>query len=75
MPTISCKISDQLAAQLAEAARSEKCSKSALLREALQDRLNRSVCAFDLVKHLRGSIKGGRSDVATDPAHMNGFGE
>lgn len=31
--------------------------------------------AHDLVKHLAGSVKGGPSDLATNPKHMEGFGE
>ena len=80
MTTITCKVSERLAAQLDTVARRERRSKSAVMREALEDRLkaNRrrgSVSAYDLVKHLCGSIKGGPSDLATNPKHMKGFGE
>ena len=80
MTTITCKIPEDLAAGLEELAREERCSKSDLMREALEARLkvrhrNRPVMAFDLVKHLCGSIKGGPSDLATNPEHLKGFGE
>ena len=80
MITITCKISETVAAQLDALARTERCSKSALVREALEDRLKANrrrvpVTAFDLVKHLCGSIKGGPSDIATNPRYMEGFGE
>ena len=80
MTTITCKVSEKLAAQLDTLARAERRSKSALVREALEDRLKAKrrrgpVMACDLVKHLCGSIKGGPSDLATNPAHMKGFGE
>jgi hypothetical protein len=80
MTTITCKVPEKLAAQLETAARVERRSKSALMREALEDRLKAKrrsspVRAFDLVKHLCGSIKGGPSDLATNPDHMKGFGK
>ncbi len=78
--TITCKVPEALAAQLESLARVERRSKSDLMREALEARLDakpssRSVSAFDLVKHLCGSLKGGPSDLATNPEHMKGFGE
>lgn len=80
MPTLTCKVSDQLAARLNALAREQRQSKSAVLREALEERLegkrgHGSVKAIDLVRHLRGCLKGGPSDLATNPEHMRGFGE
>ena len=79
MRTITCKIPEKLAAQLDALARAERRSKSAVVREALEDRLKKkrrrgSVSGYDLVKHLCGVLKGGPTDLATDPAHMKGFG-
>jgi len=78
--TITCKVSEKLAAQLETLARAERRSKSALIREALENRVKAKrrrapVSAYDLVKHLCGSLKGGPSDLATNPDHMKGFGE
>jgi hypothetical protein len=80
MTTITCKLPEKLAAQLDSLARAERRSKSAVVREALEDRLKAkrrrgSVSGYDLVKHLCGSLKGGPTDLATNPAHMKGFGE
>lgn len=80
MTTITCKVSEKLAAELESLSRQERRSKSELLREALEARLKmkrgeRSVSAYDLVKHLAGSLRGGASDLATNPAHLKGFGE
>ena len=80
MRTITCKVPEKLAAQLETLARAERRSKSAVVREALEERLktarrHRPVRAYDLVKHLCGSIKGGPTDLATNPEHMKGFGE
>jgi hypothetical protein len=80
MTTITCKLPEKLAAELDAAARTERRSRSSLLREALEERLKTKrrrapVTAFELVKHLCGSLKGGPSDLATNPKHMKGFGE
>ncbi len=79
MTTITCKLPDGLAGQLDAVAREERRSKSAILREALEHRLQRSrkpaVSAFDLVKQLCGSIDEAPADLATNPEHLDGFGE
>ena len=79
MVTVTCKLPASLAAQLSALAREQHCSKSAVLREALEARLHakrgpKAVMALDLVKHLRGSVKGDIPDLATNPEHMRGFG-
>jgi hypothetical protein len=68
-----------LAARLNALAREQRRSKPALLREALEERLSGkrgcgSVRAIDLVKHLRGCLKGGPTDLATNPEQIRGFG-
>jgi Arc/MetJ-type ribon-helix-helix transcriptional regulator len=80
MTTITCKVPEKLAAQLNSVARAERRSKSAVMREALEERLKKkhsrgAVSAYDLVKHLCGSLKGGPADLATNPKYMKGFGE
>jgi Arc/MetJ-type ribon-helix-helix transcriptional regulator len=80
MTTITCKVSEKLAAQLEVLARTERRSKSDLVREALEERLKSNrrrgrATAFHLVKHLCGSIKDGPRDIATNPKYMDGFGE
>lgn len=80
MTTITCKVPERLAAALDAAARTERRSKSALLREALEQRLKGKkrrgpATAYDLVKHLCGSLKGGPTDLATNPKYMESFGE
>ena len=80
MPTITCKVSVKLDAKLTALAREQRRSKSALLREALEERLatNRrkgEIKAIDLVGRLSGCLKGGPSDLSHNPAHLRGFGE
>jgi predicted DNA-binding protein len=80
MTTITCKLPETLAARLDALSRIERRSKSDLIREALEKQLeskgsSRVVSGYDLVKHLCGSLKGGPSDLATNPEYMKGFGE
>jgi metal-responsive CopG/Arc/MetJ family transcriptional regulator len=78
MTTISCKLPESLAARLDAAARQQRRSKSALLREALETSLKskkRPVTALDLVGHLRGSVPIDVPDLSTNPEYMRGFGE
>ena len=77
---ITCKLPDALAARLDAVARAEHRSKSAVVREALETRLQASesepfVSAMSLVKHLCGAQKGGPTDLSTNPEYMRGFGE
>jgi hypothetical protein len=80
MTTITCKIPDELNAQLdAEAAR-KLLPKSALVREAIERSLKhgrkaRRQTAFDRVKHLCGIIKDGPKDLSTNPKYMKDFGK
>lgn len=66
VPTVTCKVSDKLAARLNTAAREQRRPKSALMREAFEERFEGRrgrgpVKAIDLVRHLRGCLKGGPS--------------
>jgi metal-responsive CopG/Arc/MetJ family transcriptional regulator len=61
-------------------AEKRKVSKSRLVREAiaanLQEQKNQDrLSAYDIMKGACGIIKSGRRDLATNPKHMNGFGQ
>ena len=78
MTTISCKIPEQLGAELASLARRQRVSKSAIVRQALerhvqQRRKASSLRAFDLVKSLCGALHG-PPDLSTNPQHLEGLG-
>ncbi len=80
MTTVTCKMPEALAEQLTELAHREHRSRSAVLREALEQRLRKvgrkqPISALSLVKHLVGAQPGGPSDLSTNPEHMRGFGE
>ena len=79
MTVVTCKLPKKLAAKLERVAKEESTSKQALLREAIEQRLRakrvpRSGSAYDLIKHIVGTLEG-PSDLATNPEHMRGFGE
>ena len=77
MTTITCKISEKLNAHLEALARRRRVSKSAILRQALENKLSARAAApsaYDLVKHLCATLRGPK-DLSTNPKHMRGFGE
>lgn len=74
MKTVTCKLSEQLDADLELAAREEGRSKSQIVRQALESQLRRrnskrSPRAYDLVKDLSGSLPG-PADLLTNPKYM-----
>lgn len=79
MKTISIKLSDDLDAKLNAAVQRRKTSKSRLLRQILEDHLERSRprggSVLDLAGDLVGSIDRGSADLATHPKHLRGFGK
>jgi hypothetical protein len=80
MRTISLKLSDELLAQLASAARTRRVTKSQVVRESLARALQEkppagSVSCYDLARDLAGSVKGLPKDLANNPKYMRGFGE
>jgi Arc/MetJ-type ribon-helix-helix transcriptional regulator len=77
MTTVTCKISEELDARLESVARKERVSKSAVLRDALEQRLKarrHRPSAYDIVRHLCGSLRGPR-DLSTNPKYLNDLGE
>lgn len=79
MTTLTCKIPETLNAELEALARSRRVSKSAILREALEDKTRRTSraakpSAYEVAKHLCGRLRGPK-DLSTNPKHMKGFGE
>ncbi len=79
MPTITCKVSPDLDARLTAVSRARRTTKSVVVREILEAQLSRRtdrsrVAAFDLVKHLAGSLTGPR-DLSHHRRHLDDFGE
>ena len=80
MTTISLKLPDRLLEVLEKESRARGTTKSALMRECLTKSLDghrsgdASTC-YDLASDLAGSLKGLPRDLATNPKHMDGFGQ
>lgn len=79
MTTISVKLPEALGARLEAEARRRRTTKSAVIRELLEEGLSKprrkkAVTCYDLVKDLIGSVRGPR-DLATNPKYMEGFGK
>ena len=76
MTTVSVKLPTPLAAWLNQRARELRRSKSALVRQALEQQRRqpgKGTC-LELMADLCGSISGQR-DLSTNPKHLAGFGQ
>jgi hypothetical protein len=80
MTTITCKIPEMLDAQLEAAAVARKVSKSQLVRESLEQTLPKKIerkrlSLRDRMRDACGMVKSGVTDLASNPRHMEAFGE
>lgn len=80
MTTISLKIPDELVSRMDAVARSKRTSRSALLREALEEKLRAldrksPPSLFDQSSDLCGMADSGIGDLASNPSHLEGFGK
>lgn len=76
MKTISVKLPSPMAAWLDQQARELGRSKSALVRQALeqqQHKMGKGTC-LELLEDLCGSVRGPR-DLSTNRKHLEGFGQ
>lgn len=79
MTTISLKIPDELVSRLDSIARSRRTSRSALFREALEEKLEAATgeatpSLFERSADLCGSGSSNLGDLASNPRHLEGFG-
>ncbi len=77
MKTIAIKLPDDLLAGIQDAAKIRGETKSALMREALQEFLSKNENAgscLDRARDLAGCVEG-PSDLSTNPAHMDRYGK
>lgn len=79
MTTISLKVPEELVSRMDAVARARKTSRSALLREALEDKLKAAArkyppSLFDQSTDLCGLGDSGIGDLASHPKHLQGFG-
>jgi hypothetical protein len=77
MPVITLKVSPEIAARLAQLAIRRRMSKSAVVREALEEKLREpstEPSLYDLMKSSIGVVDSGVTDLGHNPKHMAGFG-
>ena len=79
MTTISLKIPDELVARMDALASARRTNRSALLREALEEKLkdyasNTPPSLFEQSADLCGKESSGLGDLASNPEHLEGFG-
>jgi Arc/MetJ-type ribon-helix-helix transcriptional regulator len=79
MTTISLKIPDELVSRVDALAQARRTTRSALLREALEDKLRAAArksppSLYQQSADLCGSGNSGLADLASNPAHLEGFG-
>ena len=78
MTSLTIKLPADLKQRLEREARQSGQSVSALIREAVLERLQGAQAAsslYDRTADLCGAGASGRRDLATDPDHLEGFGE
>ena len=80
MTTISLKLPEALVARLEAEARNRQKSKSAIIREYLEQGLSgaqrgRRPSFYEQAQDLCGIGHSGVSDLATNPKHLEGFGK
>jgi len=77
MPTLTLKLPTNTADRLARMAASRRTTKSAVMREALEEKLRLfkdEPSVYDLMKVSVGAIASGVRDLGHNPAHLKGFG-
>jgi len=77
VPTLTLKVSTETAARLERLAARLRTSKSAVIRDALEEKLRESgnePSLYDLMKASIGVIDSGVDDLGHNPKHMAGFG-
>jgi len=78
MRTISLRLPEALLAELDEAAKRRRVTKSSLVRESLEKAMRKqssgAVSCYDLAHDLAGTVKGLPEDLADNPKYMDGFG-
>jgi predicted transcriptional regulator len=77
MQTLTLKVTTETAARLDRMAARRRTTKSAVMREALEEKLRTSAnqpSVYDLMKTSVGTIDSGIRDLGHNPIHLKGFG-
>ncbi|HEY1791471.1 MAG TPA: ribbon-helix-helix protein, CopG family [Opitutaceae bacterium] len=75
---MTLKLSTGTAARLERMARRRRTTKSAVMREALEDKLRAAAnepSVYDMMKPTVGLVDSGIRDLGHNPAHLKGFGQ
>jgi len=80
MNTVSVKLPKTLHNKITATAKRRGSSKSAIIREAVEDYFERngaaaSLSVADLARELMGCVDGGPPDLSYNKKHMKGFGK
>lgn len=79
MTTISLKIPEDLVSRMDAMAKSKRTNRSALIREALEEKLKsmtrkKTISLYEQSADLCGKGKSGLRDLASNPKYLEGFG-
>jgi hypothetical protein len=77
--TLAIRLSKAERTAIKKRARQDKLSQGDLVRRALRaygvtPEPEKAKTGYDVIRHLIGSCKGGPSDLATNPKHLEDFG-
>jgi predicted transcriptional regulator len=81
MKTLTIKVPEELAVRLEKRARRLGLSKSALIRQSIEQEISgkpsveEEPSAYDLMRKDLGCIESGTGDLSTNPEHLKGFGK
>lgn len=84
MSTLTLELPDELAARLEATSAMRQVPPAQIVREALENVLpgagrveaqQEGPSAYDVLKDLVGCVDSGVTDLATNPKHMEGFGQ
>jgi predicted transcriptional regulator len=75
MPVMTIRLSRRASARVATFAKKRRVTRSQVVRDAIEALgLAETGTVWDDWKHLEGIARGGPSDLATNPRHLEGFG-
>lgn len=77
MATLTLKVPNETVVRLERLALRRRVSKSAVVREALEEKLRRTAdtpSLHDVMKHSLGVVDSGVGDLGHNPKHLAGFG-
>jgi hypothetical protein len=77
MPVLTFKVPIEVAVRLQRAANRRRVAKSVVIREALEEKLGRSLgeaSLYELMHPSLGALDSGKRDLGHNPEHLGNFG-